>query len=154
MLIASWAIQIHEAVETKNVRAISSLELPITCKDGSTKDVYFDFTLIEERIITTFTDRTERNNIAREKKRLQKRESQAKKTEVIGLLAGSVAHDLNNILSGIVSYPDLLLAQLPKNSELVPPLERIKESGVLLKKPYTRLDLLQAVRTELDRNGN
>lgn len=33
--------------------------------------------------------------------------------ESLGLLAGAVARDLNNVLSGIVSYPDLLLMDLP-----------------------------------------
>jgi len=34
------------------------------------------------------------------------------------MMAGGVAHDLNNILSGIVSYPELMLLQLPESSEL------------------------------------
>lgn len=54
---------------------------------------------------------------------------QAQKVETIGLMAGGVAHDLNNILSGIVSYPDLLLLQLPADSALKKPLEEIKEAG-------------------------
>ncbi len=54
---------------------------------------------------------------------------QAKKTETIGLMAGGVAHDLNNILSGIVSYPDLLLSQLSEESNLRQPIETIKKSG-------------------------
>jgi len=40
-----------------------------------------------------------------------------------------VAHDLNNILSGIVSYPQLLLLQLPKESELRTPILEIQHSG-------------------------
>ena len=51
------------------------------------------------------------------------------KMEAVGVMAGGVAHDLNNILSGIVSYPELLLMNVPKDSELRRPLELIEESG-------------------------
>ena len=51
------------------------------------------------------------------------------KIEVIGSLAGGVAHDLNNILSGIVSYPELLLMKLPPDSDLCKPVQTIKRSG-------------------------
>jgi signal transduction histidine kinase len=44
-------------------------------------------------------------------------------------MAGGIAHDLNNILSGIVSYPDLLLSDLPEADPLRKPIEMIKESG-------------------------
>ena len=53
----------------------------------------------------------------------------SKKMESLGLLAGGVAHDLNNILSGIVSYPELILLDLPEDSKLRKPLETIQESG-------------------------
>ncbi len=49
--------------------------------------------------------------------------------ETVGLMAGGVAHDLNNILSGIVSYPELVLMKLPADSELRAPLEAIHRSG-------------------------
>ncbi len=40
-----------------------------------------------------------------------------------------MAHDLNNVLSGIVSYPDLLLLDLPQDSPNRGPLETIQASG-------------------------
>ncbi len=49
--------------------------------------------------------------------------------EIIGALAGGVAHDLNTILSGVASYPDLLLLDIPQDSELRKPISTIKKSG-------------------------
>lgn len=53
----------------------------------------------------------------------------SKKMESLGLLAGGVAHDLNNVLSGIVSYPELILLDLPEDSKLRKPIQTIHESG-------------------------
>ena len=55
--------------------------------------------------------------------------TRSKKMESLGFLAGGVAHDLNNILSGIVSYPELILMDMPKDSSLRKPLETIRTSG-------------------------
>jgi len=62
-------------------------------------------------------------------KRLERRLASAQKMEAIGTLAGGVAHDLNNILSGIVSYPELLLMDLPQDSPMKAPIETIQKSG-------------------------
>jgi PAS domain S-box-containing protein len=64
-----------------------------------------------------------------ERSELQTRLQRAQKMEAIGTLAGGVAHDLNNILSGIVSYPELLLMDLSADSPLRKPVETIKKSG-------------------------
>jgi two-component system cell cycle sensor histidine kinase/response regulator CckA len=40
-----------------------------------------------------------------------------------------VAHDLNNILSGLVSYPELVLLELPENSPMRSKIETIQRSG-------------------------
>jgi PAS domain S-box-containing protein len=66
-----------------------------------------------------------------EKERIQTeaRLRKIQKMEMLGTLAGGVAHDLNNILTGIVSYPDLLLMQLPEKSPLKEPILIIKQTG-------------------------
>ena len=74
-------------------------------------------------------DVTERLLAIKEKKGLEKQLEQAQKMKAIGTLAGGVAHDLNNILSGIVSYPDLLLMDLPPDSHLREPIRTIRDSG-------------------------
>jgi signal transduction histidine kinase/CheY-like chemotaxis protein len=74
-------------------------------------------------------DITERRKAEKEKQELRESLARSKKMEALGALAGGVAHDLNNVLSGIVSYPDLLLLDLPKDSSLRLPIEVIRESG-------------------------
>lgn len=64
-----------------------------------------------------------------ERQRLETQLKQAEKMEAIGKLAAGVAHDLNNILSGLVGYPDILLLDLPEQSPLRRSLLIIKQSG-------------------------
>jgi PAS domain S-box-containing protein len=51
------------------------------------------------------------------------------KMDSLGLMAGGVAHDLNNILSGVINYPELILMDLPENSPLRKPVEVMLHSG-------------------------
>jgi len=80
-------------------------------------------------LISVARDITEQVNAEREKERLGQELQRAQKMEAIGLLAGGVAHDLNNVLSGIVSYPDLLLMKLPEDSPVRKYVKHIKETG-------------------------
>lgn len=75
-------------------------------------------------------DITERRQAEAALRESEEKLTRSKKMESLGLLAGGVAHDLNNILSGIVSYPELLLLDLPEGSRLIKPIETIRQSGV------------------------
>ena len=86
----------------------------------------------------------ERKAAEAEKLKLQGRLQRAQKMEALGTLAGGVAHDLNNILSGLVGYPDLLLQSLPPESNLQKPLQTIQNSG--LKAAAIVQDLLTLAR--------
>lgn len=60
---------------------------------------------------------------------LEERLVRSQKMEALGLLAGGVAHDLNNVLSGIVSYPELILMDLEKNDPTRTMVAAIQKSG-------------------------
>jgi len=81
------------------------------------------------RITGIAKDITERKAAEKALRVSQEKTARSRKMESLGLLAGGVAHDLNNILSGIVSYPELILLDLPENSPLKKPIETIHEAG-------------------------
>jgi len=72
---------------------------------------------------------SERQLAEQERRRLEAQLKQAEKMEAIGSLAAGVAHDLNNILVGLVSYPQLVLMRLPEDSPLREDIVQIQESG-------------------------
>ena len=80
-------------------------------------------------ILCIGNDITDLKKASQEKEELQAQLQRAQKMEAIGTLAGGVAHDLNNILSGIVSYPELLLMDLDPESPLQKPILTIQKSG-------------------------
>ena len=94
-------------------------------RDQRYNDRYLDIRMspMEGGAIITVIDQTE-------KRKLENQLHRAQKMEAMGLMAGGIAHDLNNILSGIVSYPDLILMDLAGDSPFRKPLETIQESGI------------------------
>jgi len=74
-------------------------------------------------------DVTDRKLAEEEKKKMAAQLQRSQKMEAIGTLAGGVAHDLNNILSGLVSYPELLLMDISEESPLRKPILTIQKSG-------------------------
>ncbi len=72
----------------------------------------------------------ERRRAEDERLAMETRLQRAQKMELIGTLAGGVAHDLNNILSGIVSYPELLLMELADDNPMRKKVEIIHKAGL------------------------
>ncbi len=108
-------------------------EVIATRKDGSVLPLLVQGRTIDhfgKKVrVTAMSNITERKNAEKEKDNLTEQLHQAKKMESIGMMAGGVAHDLNNILSGIIGYPELLLPTLSKESKLRKPIEAIRDSG-------------------------
>jgi signal transduction histidine kinase/ActR/RegA family two-component response regulator len=92
------------------------MEAEVTCSP------YFDQEGRLSGVVLNIRDITETQKLAAQLK-------QAQKMEAIGTLAGGVAHDLNNILSGLVGYPDILLMDLPPESPHRKAVTIIKNSG-------------------------
>ena len=68
--------------------------------------------------------RTEENE-----RNLQAKLVRAQRMESLGMLAGGVAHDLNNILGPVVGYPDLIISDLPEDSPIREDVMEIKASA-------------------------
>ncbi len=87
-----------------------------------------------ERLVAKRTTELSRTN-SKLKQEMEEREAleqqliRSEKIEAIGTLAAGVAHDLNNILSGVLSYPDLMLLNMDAADPLYRPLSVIKSSG-------------------------
>ncbi|MCP5464489.1 MAG: response regulator [Deltaproteobacteria bacterium] len=71
----------------------------------------------------------ERMHFLQELKGLQDQLYQAQKMESIGLLAGGVTHDFNNILNCILGYVSLMQSKLPKDEKLERYLKTITTSA-------------------------
>jgi len=64
-----------------------------------------------------------------EKRSLEIELQRARKMEALGTLAGGIAHDLNNVLGGMVSLPELLMMQFSDDNPIRKQLALIKRSG-------------------------
>jgi PAS domain S-box-containing protein len=64
-----------------------------------------------------------------ERKHLEEQLSKAEKMQALGILAGGVAHDLNNTLGPLVGYPELILHKLPDDSPVRRMIERIESAA-------------------------
>jgi PAS domain S-box-containing protein len=90
--------------------------IPVTCLSSP---LYDEAGAVIGAVIS-FTDLTERQ-------RLDQRLRQSQKLEALGRLAGGIAHDFNNILTAILGYSTLLLAQVDPDRR--PYVDQIKKAG-------------------------
>ena len=112
-------IAIREKVEQELVNHKEKLEAQVARRTA-------DLSTSNEKLKREIADRIYAEE---QREKMQSQLKQAQKMEAIGTLAGGVAHDLNNILSGIISYPEMMLIEMEKESPCREPIEIILESG-------------------------
>ncbi len=109
-------------------QTVASLELELRRRDG--KPVWVLATVVGSfgpqhelrRVSWYFLDRTEQ-------KHLEQQLRQAQKMEAVGLLAGGVAHDFNNVLTVINSCSELMLKRIDPGDPWVEMLTEIQSAG-------------------------
>jgi len=93
-----------------------------------------------------YRDITDRIRAKAHENELQEKLVRAERMESLGVLAGGVAHDLNNMLGPLVGYPELILAKLPEDSPIR------KQIGIIGKSAKDAADVIQDLLT-LARRG-
>lgn len=99
------------------------LQLKHRRKDGSLFDVEIRVSFVRDEsgrpigLVGVTRDVSDRVRALREKEKIQEQLAQSQKMEAVGTLAGGLAHDFNNILTGILGSFDLL-GLMMKNEKL------------------------------------
>jgi PAS domain S-box-containing protein len=123
----AWEQSSVEARRTGGDVAVPGVR--ITCKDGAVRDIDLIGTFLGDRVVLLFVDLTERRRAEAQRQELQAQLAQAQRIESIGRLAGGVAHDLNNLLSPVLSFADLLLEEAAPASQQAEDLGQIKRAA-------------------------
>ncbi|MGB9596191.1 MAG: ATP-binding protein, partial [Candidatus Poribacteria bacterium] len=117
-----------KSLQTKDITYINKIQKK-SDEFGVLARLILDFFKVNEELQQEII---ERKRMEEERIKLEERIARQERMESLGRLAGGVAHDLNNILTGLVTYPDYLLWTIPDNAEnkkFRDIVNTIKESG-------------------------
>lgn len=102
---------------------------PVTNKWSINVERVFQWVDGRHAFLHIATDISHLKKLQDEREKMEAQLVRAQKMEAIGTLAGGVAHDLNNVLSGITSYPEMLLWNLDNANPMRKPLMTIQKAG-------------------------
>lgn len=109
------------------------IELAGLHRDGHEFPLEIAITAVRSKGGTIFSgflrDLTERRRTEEALLKSEEQRRQAQKMEAMGTLAGGIAHDFNNILSAIIGYTELAMAQIGTGSSVVPRLQEVLRAG-------------------------
>ena len=123
---------------------LTSTRITLLRKDGEEVPVNFSAAIIKEKgreigSVGIFSDLRERLKIRKELEDARSQLIQAEKIASVGRLAAGVAHEINNPLSGILMFADLLMRDLSGNPQWCADLEEIVSQTLRCKQIVNRL---------------
>lgn len=133
-LIATDAV-LHQVEEVWR-RVLAGDETAHTMNENRTRDgrtvvcEWFNTPLRDQEggitgVLSMVIDVTRQREAEEERGRLQAQLLQSQKMEAVGLLAGGVAHDFNNILSAILGYASIVQMKMRPDDPLRPHVEQV-----------------------------
>ncbi len=129
-------VKLLEALREKGF--VRNRRLVLKQLDGTKREALISVRLLEGEsgnesiLVGTFHDITELSA-------LQEQLLQAQKMESIGRLAGGVAHDFNNILSGVLGYASLMKSKMPPTHPFYEYVDTIERGAVRASELTARL---------------
>jgi len=134
--IAPESRELLLAQSAMRARGVSSqYELAILTAQGNLRWIYISVTPqvaadgSYTSALAAVLDITEKKNSERLQIETQQKLERAERMESLGLLAGGVAHDLNNMLGPVAGYADLLLREVTPDSKMAGRIQKIARSA-------------------------
>jgi len=113
-VVADWNA-VFDRVST-SAQPFNLGEIKCTPKDGPELTMVVGTNRIKSFIVASFFDITGRKRAEEEKKKLREQLLQSQKLEAIGVLAGGVAHDFNNMMGAVIGYAELMLNEMDQDN--------------------------------------
>lgn len=110
-------------------REVLSFENRYLCQNGEWRWIEWRSRPQGKMIYAAARDITARKQAEEERINLEERLNRAEKMEALGLLAGGVAHDLNNVIGIMVGYAELIADEVDNSSPLRKDLLSIVDAG-------------------------
>lgn len=126
-ITSKWQKDLQRAMADNS--EVEPLECNLRYHDGTVHTVVLTTRLITDGIIVGFYDITKRKEAEETREKLQAQLLQSQKMEAVGILAGGVAHDFNNMLGAIMGYTELIMSQLDRSDKHFKNLEKILDAA-------------------------